>query len=69
MIIFRSNFQFQIPLQIYKTGEKVKTCDRNGQKFWQVAPSFQPSHFGYYFVFLMIEIQAYYTVQEWLHEI
>ena len=59
MIKFRSKFQFQIPLQFYKTIEKVETCDGKGEKFWQVPPSFQPSHFGYYFVFFMIEIQAY----------
>ena len=51
MIKFRAKFQFQIPLQFYRTIEKVETCDGNGQKFWQVPPSFQPSHFGYYFVF------------------
>ena len=44
MIKFRSKFQFQIPLKFYRTVEKVKTYDCNGQKF-------QPSHFGYYFVF------------------
>ena len=33
MIKFRSKFQFQIPLQFYKTVEKVETCDGNGQKF------------------------------------
>ena len=51
VIKFRSNFQFQILLQFYRTVEKVETCDDNGQKFRQVPPSFQPSHFGYYFVF------------------
>ena len=30
---FRSKFQFQIPLQFYRTVEKVETCDGNGQKF------------------------------------
>ena len=59
MIKFWSSFQFQIPLQIYRTIEKVETSDHNGQKFWQVPPSLQPSHFGYYFVFFMTEIQAY----------
>ena len=44
MIKFRSKFQFQIPLQFYRTVEKVETCDGNGQKF-------HPSHFGSYFVF------------------
>ena len=48
---FWSKFQFQIPLQFYGTFEKVENCDGNGQKFWQVPPSFQTSHFGYYFVF------------------
>ena len=33
MINFRSTFQFQILLQFYRTVEKVKTCDGNGQKF------------------------------------
>ena len=42
MIKFRSKFQFQIPLQFYRTVEKVETCDSNDQKFWQVPPSFQP---------------------------
>ena len=51
MIKFVSKFQFQIPLQFYWTNEKVETCDGNGHKFWQVPPSFQPSHFGYYFLF------------------
>ena len=32
MIKFRSKFQFQIPLQFYRTVEKVETCDGNGQK-------------------------------------
>ena len=50
-IKFRSKFQFQIPLQFYWTVEKVETCDGNGQSFSQVPPSFQLSHFGYYFVF------------------
>ena len=48
---FRSKCQFQIPLHFYRTVEKVETCDSNGQMFCQVPPSFQPSHFGYYFVF------------------
>ena len=51
MIKFRSKFQFQIPSQFYWTVEKVKTCYGNGQKFWQVPLSFEPSHFGYYFAF------------------
>ena len=42
MIKFRSKFQFQIPLQFYSSVEKVESCDGNGQKFWQVRPSFQP---------------------------
>ena len=34
MIILRSKFQFQIPLQFYRTGEKVEIYDGgNGQKF------------------------------------
>ena len=32
MIKFRSKFQFQIPLQFYRTVKKVETCDANGQK-------------------------------------
>ena len=55
MIKFHSKFQVQILLQFYRTVEKVETCDGNGQKFWQVPPSFQPSHFGYYFVFLWMK--------------
>ena len=51
MIQFGSKFQFQIPLQFYRTVDKVETCDGNGQKFCQVPPSFQPSNFGYCFVF------------------
>ena len=34
MIKFRTKFQFQIPLQFYRTGEKVESYDGgNGQKF------------------------------------
>ena len=51
MIKFQSKLQFQIPLQCYRTVEKVETCDGHGQKFWLAPLSFQPSHFGYYFVF------------------
>ena len=51
MIKFRSKSQFQIPLQFYRTVEKVETCDGNGQKILHVPPSFQPSHFGYYSIF------------------
>ena len=50
MLKFQSKFQFKISVQLYKKVEKVETCDGNGQKFWKVPPSFQPSHFGYYFV-------------------
>ena len=50
MIKFRLKFQFQIPSLFYSV-ENVETCDGNGPKFWQVPPSFQPSHFGYYFAF------------------
>ena len=32
MIKFRSKFQFQIPLQFFRTIEKVQTCDGIGQK-------------------------------------
>ena len=59
MIKFPSKFLFQIPLQFYRPFEKVEICDGNVQKFWQVPPSFQPSHFGNYFFFFMIEIQGY----------
>ena len=51
IIKFRSKSQFQTLLQFYWTVEKVETCDGNGQKFRHVPPSFQPSHFEYYFVF------------------
>ena len=51
MVKFWSNFQFQIPLQFYRTVEKVEICEGNGQKLWQGPPFFQLSHFGYYFVF------------------
>ena len=33
MIKFWSKFQFQIPLQFYRTVEMLETCDGNGQKF------------------------------------
>ena len=33
MTVFRSKFQFQIPLQFYRTVEKVETSDGNDQKF------------------------------------
>ena len=33
MIKFPSKFQFQIPLQFYRTFEKVEIGDGNGQKF------------------------------------
>ena len=59
MIKFRTKFQFQIPFQFFKTVQKAEICDGNGQKLWQGPPFFQLSHFGYYFVFFMIEIQAY----------
>ena len=49
MIKFQSKFQFQIPLQFHRTVEKVETCDGNGQKFWKVPPSIQPSHSGHNF--------------------
>ena len=55
MIKFRSKLQFQFFLQFYRTVEEVETCDGNGQKFWQVVPSFQPSHFGYYFCFVLLK--------------
>ena len=51
IIKFWSKFQFQISWRFYRTVEKVKTSDGNGQKFWQVPPPFQPSDFGCYFVF------------------
>ena len=33
MIKFRSKFKFKIPLQFYRTVEKVETCLGNGQMF------------------------------------
>ena len=33
MINFPSKFEFQIPVQFYRTVEKVETCDGNGQNF------------------------------------
>ena len=33
MIKFRAKFQFQIPLQFYRTIEKVETFDGNDQRF------------------------------------
>ena len=51
MIKFQSKFQFQIPLQFYRTVERVQTCGGNGQRFRQVPPPF-------YFI---TEIQAYLT--------
>ena len=55
MIKYWSKFQFQIlkdrSFKFYRTVKKVETCDGNGQSFWKVPPSFQSSHFGYYFVF------------------
>ena len=33
MIKFQSKFQFQIPLQFYRTVGKVETGDGNGQRF------------------------------------
>ena len=59
MIKFRSKFQFQIPLHFCRAVKKIKNCDVNGQKLGQGPPFFQLSRFGYYFVFFMIEIQAY----------
>ena len=62
MVKFRSKFQFRIPLQFYRTAEKVTKI-----KFVMVMvkrfdkcqlKSFQPSHVGYY-CFFIIEIQAY----------
>ena len=57
MIKFQSKLQFQIPLQCYRTVEKVETCDGHDQKFWLAPLSFQPSHFGYYFVFSWLRIK------------
>ena len=51
MIQFWSKFQFQIPLQFYRTVHKVETCDGNGQKSQKVPPSFPSSNFAYFFVF------------------
>ena len=57
MIEFWYKFQFQITLQFYRTVKKVETYDGNGQKFWQVPPPFQLSHFGYYFVFPWLRLK------------
>ena len=48
MIKFRLKFQFQTPLQFYRTVEKIETCDGSGQIFWQV-PTTIFQHFGHYF--------------------
>ena len=48
MIKFRLKFQFQTPLQFYRTVEKIETCDGSGQTFWQV-PTTIFQHFGHYF--------------------
>ena len=51
MIKFRSKFQFQIPLQFYRTAEKVTKIKlvmvmvKSFDKYHQYI-SFQPSHFG-----------------------
>ena len=51
MTKFQSKYQFQIPLQIYRTVEKVEVCDGNGQKFWTNTTIFLTFTFGHYFVF------------------
>ena len=56
MIKFRLKFQFQTPLQFYRTVEKIETCDGSGQTFWQVPLSFNILVTIFLF---MIEIQAY----------
>ena len=56
MIKFQSKFQFQIPLQFYRTAEKVDTCDGNGQKYWQLPPIFSTFPLWLLFCFFMIEI-------------
>ena len=33
IIKYRSKFQYQIPLQFYRTVEQVETYDGNGKKF------------------------------------
>ena len=48
---FDLNFGFQFLYKFTGQLKKVETCDGNGQQLWQVLPSFQPSHLGYYFVF------------------
>ena len=58
MMKFRSKFQFQIPLQFYRTVEKVEICDGNGQKLRQEPPLFPTSTF-LVTSFFMIEIQVY----------
>ena len=59
MVKFQFKFQFQISFYFYRTAQKFEICYGNGQKLLQGQPFFQLSHFGYYFVFFMIEIQAY----------
>ena len=61
MIKFQSNFQFQIPLQIYRTVEKVETCDDNGHQVLTSTTIFSTFPFWslFFFSFFMIEIQAY----------
>ena len=58
MMKFRSKFQFQIPLQFYRTVEKVEICDGNSQKLRQ-GPPFFPTFTFLVTSFFMIEIQAY----------
>ena len=36
MIKFRTKLRLQIPLQFYKTVEKVETCDGNGQNLFNL---------------------------------
>ena len=59
MIKFQSNFQFQIPLQIYRTVEKVETCDDNAHQVLTSTTIFSTFPFWLLFSFFMIEIQAY----------
>ena len=52
IIEFRSQFHFQIPLQFYRTVEKVETCDTS-------TIIFSTLPFWLLFCLSMIEIQAY----------
>ena len=58
IIKIRSKFQYEIILQFYWTYwtatkvTRIKLCDATGQRFREMPPSFQPSHFWLLFCFL-----------------